>query len=270
MALPGGITGGYKVILQCNKVQNDRYGDIAIDNIRLEKGWSTPGRDCSTLKDVGNKVTGWYKLRAPDGVVQGLDVDFYCKPDIGVTYIMRRFDGSVSFNQNWQAYVDGFGSASGEFWLGLDTLYYLTSDASINYTLQITLTDYNDVEYLASYTGFAVGPSASKYPLVLTGYDAAISTAGDALVSYPATDEVSNGMPFSTSDDYNAPASGINCASEYGSGWWFNRYCSSGNLNAYWATSATTCPMGAGRCAAWDAIGTTTTFKLIEMAIIRN
>jgi len=35
--------------------------------------------------------------------------------------------GSVSFNQNWAAYRDGFGSAAGNdnYWLGLDKIYRL-------------------------------------------------------------------------------------------------------------------------------------------------
>ena len=188
---------------------------------------------------------------------------------MGITFIMRRFDGSVSFDRTWQEYVDGFGSPAGEFWLGLELLNILTTgNPLITYSLQVTLTDYDDVEYYATYSSFAVGPANVKYPLALFGYDP-LSTAGDALYAYPSTDELSNAMPFSTADDYNAPPSGINCAAEYGSGWWFNKYCSAGNLHAFWASSSA-CSSGPYRCANWDPLGGDKTYKKVEMAIIRN
>ena len=40
--------------------------------------------------------------------------------------------GSMSFDQNWAEYRDGFGSAAGNdnYWLGLDKVYRLTQQGS--------------------------------------------------------------------------------------------------------------------------------------------
>lgn len=45
--------------------------------------------------------------------------EFFCT-DGGWTVIQRRQDGSVNFDQGWEAYEDGFGSLNGK--LALDAL----------------------------------------------------------------------------------------------------------------------------------------------------
>ena len=48
-------------------------------------------------------------------------------------------EGSVSFNQNWAAYRDGFGPATGNdnYWLGLDKVYYLVQLGSVRLRVQV-------------------------------------------------------------------------------------------------------------------------------------
>lgn len=42
--------------------------------------------------------------------------------------LFRRVDDTLSFNRNWTEYQKGFGlTYESSFWLGLDNLYYLTS-----------------------------------------------------------------------------------------------------------------------------------------------
>jgi len=39
--------------------------------------------------------------------------------------------GSVSFNRGWEDYVQGFGTSTGDYWTGLQNIYYLTSSGKI-------------------------------------------------------------------------------------------------------------------------------------------
>ena len=47
--------------------------------------------------------------------------------------------GSVSFNQNWAEYRDGFGSATGNdnYWLGLDKVYRLMQLGSARLRVEV-------------------------------------------------------------------------------------------------------------------------------------
>jgi len=47
--------------------------------------------------------------------------------------------GSVSFNQNWAAYRDGFGSATinDNYWLGLDKVYRLMQHGSVRLRIEV-------------------------------------------------------------------------------------------------------------------------------------
>ena len=47
--------------------------------------------------------------------------------------------GSVSFNQSWEAYRDGFGSATGNdnYWLGLDKVYRLMQLGSVTLRVEV-------------------------------------------------------------------------------------------------------------------------------------
>ena len=42
--------------------------------------------------------------------------------------VMSRIDVNFIYNGTWQAYKNGFGDSSSNFWLGLENLYQLTSE----------------------------------------------------------------------------------------------------------------------------------------------
>ena len=85
----------------------------------------------------------------------------------------KRLDGSVDFYLNWSDYKVGFGDMSGEFWLGLDKIYRLTSDD--NSMLRVDLEDFDGNIRFAEYNMFGVTNENDKYKLNLGSY------SGDSL-----------------------------------------------------------------------------------------
>ena len=85
----------------------------------------------------------------------------------------KRLDGSVDFYRDWAEYKRGFGNLSGEFWLGLENMYRLTSIES--YKLRVDLEDFAGNTYYAEYDLFKVGSEGEKYKLSLGSYAGMIS-----------------------------------------------------------------------------------------------
>uniref|UniRef100_A0A673Z355 Angiopoietin-like 6 n=1 Tax=Salmo trutta TaxID=8032 RepID=A0A673Z355_SALTR len=91
-----------------------------------------PGGDCQHVLDSGETTNGIYLLR-PQSANRLLQA--WCeqtKSQGGWTVIQRRQDGSVNFFRTWEQYKQGFGNLDGEYWLGLEHLYWLTKQAHYN------------------------------------------------------------------------------------------------------------------------------------------
>lgn len=126
--------------------------------------------------------------------------------DGGWTVIQRRQDGTVDFNRNWTSYLEGFGDLNGNFFIGLETLYYLTTQKETQ-ELYIILRDFEGVERHARYSSFSVGPPDQGYVLSIGAYS---GDAGDSL-------GYNGGSKFATSHDnysHDRPHKG---------GWWYRQ-----------------------------------------------
>uniref|UniRef100_A0A8C2XJI7 Tenascin XB n=1 Tax=Cyclopterus lumpus TaxID=8103 RepID=A0A8C2XJI7_CYCLU len=137
----------------------------------------------------------------------------------GWTVFQRRKDGSVDFFRGWKDYTKGFGSPSGEFWLGLESLYNLTSMTRMS--LRVDLRD-KDEAVFAKYSKFEL--VKRNYKLIVGGYS---GTAGDSL-SYHSE------RIFSTRDRDLSPFI-TRCAMSYRGGWWYKN-CHEANLNGAYGT----------------------------------
>ena len=105
----------------------------------------------------------------------------------GWIIIQNRFDGSTDFFRTWSEYKQGFGNIAGEFWMGLDKIYELTS--SKLHELMIEMEDFNKNKRTARYSAFAISDESSFYTLNILG---SFSGNAEDSLKYHA------GMKFST------------------------------------------------------------------------
>lgn len=115
----------------------------------------------------------------------------YCEMDDedanGWIVIQNRYDGSTEFFRTWSEYKEGFGNIAGEFWMGLEKIYELTS--SKLHELLIEMEDFNETKKIAKYSAFGISNESGSYALNILGTYS--GDAGDSL-NYHA------GMKFST------------------------------------------------------------------------
>ncbi|XP_073346340.1 microfibril-associated glycoprotein 4-like [Pagrus major] len=166
-------------------------------------------RDCSVIHVDKKQPSGVYTIY-PAGPSSAVQVN--CDMDSlkgGWTVFQRRMDGSVNFYRGWDQYKKGFGSAAGEYWLGLDNIHHLTKGRKVE--LLVQMEDFEGKTAFARYTSFSVGGECDGYLLKVSGF--INGGAGDAL-SY------NNGQKFSTFDKDQDPWS-ANCARSFLGAFWY-------------------------------------------------
>ncbi|KAL6114546.1 angptl2 [Pungitius sinensis] len=181
---------------------------------------SGPFKDCLQALEDGHTSSGMYLVK-PENANRLMQVWCDQRHDPGGwTVIQRRVDGSVNFFRNWETYKQGFGNIDGEYWLGLENIYWLTNQG--NYKLLVTLEDWSGRKVFAEYASFRVEPEIDFYKLRVGRYH---GNAGDSLTWH-------NGKQFTTLDRDHDAYTG-NCAHYQKGGWWYNS-CAHSNLNGVW------------------------------------
>ncbi|CAG5897930.1 unnamed protein product [Menidia menidia] len=189
---------------------------------QLEKQCQCKDSSQSSLHvlDSGETTSGIYLLRprSANRLLQAWCEQSHAQG--GWTVIQRRQDGSVNFFRTWEQYKQGFGNLDGEYWLGLEHLYWLTKQAQ--YKLRVALEDWQGRQVFAEYDSFHLEPESDWYRLRLGKY---LGNAGDSLSWH-------NNKAFTTLDRDKDGYSG-NCAHYQKGGWWYHM-CAHSNLNGVW------------------------------------
>ncbi|XP_041856431.1 angiopoietin-related protein 6 isoform X2 [Melanotaenia boesemani] len=179
-----------------------------------------PWWDCQHALDSGETTSGIYLLRPRNS---NRLLQAWCEQSRaqgGWTVIQRRQDGSVNFFRTWDQYKQGFGNLDGEYWLGLEHLYWLTKQSQ--YKLRVALEDWQGRQVFAEYDSFQLEPESDWYRLRLGQYH---GNAGDSLSWH-------NNKAFTTLDRDKDSYTG-NCAHYQKGGWWYHM-CAHSNLNGVW------------------------------------
>ncbi|XP_057232841.1 angiopoietin-related protein 4 [Malurus melanocephalus] len=171
---------------------------------------------CHQLFLAGQRSSGVFQVQ-PAG---SQPFRVYCDmtAEGGWTVIQRRMDGSVDFDQLWDAYKNGFGDLHGDFWLGLEKIHHIVQEGK--YNLLIELEDWEGNSQVVQFV-FSLGGESTAYTLNLLG---------------PLSGELENALgefrqlPFSTRDRDHDLKADTNCAKHLSGGWWFST-CGHANLN---------------------------------------
>ncbi|XP_078135904.1 microfibril-associated glycoprotein 4-like [Sander vitreus] len=184
--------------------------------------------DCSAIyQQDKSKPSGVYTIY-PAGKMSAIKVYCDMTSEGGRwTVFQRRMDGTVNFYRGWDQYKSGFGNPAGEYWLGLDNLYYLTNNKKSE--LLVDMEDFEGNKVFARYSSFSVGAERDGFVLNVSGF--IDGGAGDSL-SYH------NGMKFSTFDK-DQDISEENCASSHLGAFWYHD-CHDTNPNGVYQWGAET------------------------------
>jgi len=171
--------------------ESTAFPDINLTTESSNEVSSSPG-DCFSIYSNGEQRDGVYSI-APEST----PVEVYCDMTTaggGWTVIQSRVNGDDDFNRTWAAYDEPFGDAHGNFWIGLENIHTLTSQAT---ELYIELEDFTNVTKYARYSRFSIGDASSLYRLSISGF------SGDAGDSMTRGYYNLNGNRFSTWDRDN-------------------------------------------------------------------
>nr|XP_022316703.1 fibrinogen-like protein A [Crassostrea virginica] len=211
---------------------------VAVCTAQGEWNWTeeincTVPRDClELLEQHGIRESGPHYISPDNRIV----VRAFCDMESdggGWTVVQRRNSSDVNFTRGWKEYKDGFGEATGNYWIGNNILHALTKGDT---TLRIHMMNFSGTTYDAIYKNFRVGDEESKYNMTYDCFVEVNSSAVDAFGNTSQSSFSAKNMPFSTFDNDTKEG----CANKQKGGWWYN-ICSLSNLNGNYCEEGQHC-----------------------------
>ncbi|XP_018024186.1 microfibril-associated glycoprotein 4-like [Hyalella azteca] len=198
------------------------------------------------------KTSGVYTIYPSGAAVQ-----VYCDQTTdggGWTVFLRRQkqEPQLNFSRTFKEYEEGFGSPSGEYWLGLENLHLLTTTKT-HEMLAVIVRGVNRTS--SRYLDFKV-EGGKNYTLRVGGYDNVSSSAGDPLTNH-------DGMQFSTIDRDRFPGA-VSCSEKYGGGGWWYHFCYDANPTGVYGGDKPAEVTG-GKFLAWNVVNQTQVTQLALM-----
>ncbi|XP_073783553.1 uncharacterized protein isoform X1 [Danio rerio] len=201
----------------------------------LNLGQKEIPRDCHDLwqRSGGEARDGLYVIRPG-----GSSIAVFCAmADGGWTVVQHiTVNSSVDFDRSWDDYKRGFGSLTGNHWLGNEHLHQLTSGPE-RFKLGIKLVDGDAVTKTGEYDPVMVEDERAQYRLRLGLFT---GTAADALTA-DTENYLHDNQRFTTrdrdNDNYYQNCARLEFQGVAGGGWWYDA-CAGANLNRrnviYW------------------------------------
>ena len=130
--------------------------------------------NCQTWLEHGHTTDGIYDMTVERQTFPArCFMSLSSEPAEGWTEIQNREDGTVSFDQDWAQYKNGFGDVNGTFWLGNEKVHLMTNGSDNQghpWQIKLIATTFSGVSTEVEFTGFQVVNETNKYALTTGVY----------------------------------------------------------------------------------------------------